>query len=189
MFIYRIDILTKQIQQLNSIYSNCLNISKDKIYYTSQDAFSNEYIENMRDSDFGVEGNVYQMNMDGSDNKMLSDKIVTNLIVFENNLYYISLDNRLMEKYDPESLKVEKICDTTYFNFNISNKKIYASNTRGIDILDLNGNQLKHYDIEPIPRDNFLNIIDNFVFYRRFGENKIYRLNLNTSTYDIFYGD
>ena len=186
-YIFKVDILTKKVQQLNSIESNYLNVTKDKIYYTSQDAFSEEYIENMHDSDLGVEGNIYQMNLDGSDNKMLSDKIVSELIASEDALYYISLDSVLIERFDPVSLENEKVSDATYFNFNISEDKIYASNADGIDILNINGEQLKHYDIEPSPRDTFLNIVDNCIYYRRFGEDGIYQLDMNTSIYDMFY--
>lgn len=187
-YIYKIDILTKQVQQLNYIYSNYLNITKDKIYYTSQEAFSDEYIENMLDSGFGIEGNLYQMSLDGSDNKMINGKIVANLILFEDFLYYISLDSGLIEKFDTTSLEVEKICNASYFNFNISSEKMYASNATGIDVINIDDGQLnEHYSIEPSPRDTFLNIIDQFVFFLRFGESKIYWLNLNTAECNVFY--
>ena len=65
-----------------------------------------------------------------------------------------------------------------YHNFN--KDQLICSNYSSIDILDLEGNLIKRFELEGI-RDTRINVVDNYIFFRKFGSNKTQMIDLTTS--------
>jgi|GEM_PF-3036497 len=65
-----------------------------------------------------------------------------------------------------------------YHNFN--KDQLICSNYSSIDILDLESNLIKRFELEGI-RDTRINVVDNYIFFRKFGSNKTQMIDLTTS--------
>jgi len=179
--VFCVDLYTKEIKSLNNLFSEDLNVSKDKIYYTSKDNMAADRIEELEREDlWGSFGEIYQMNLDGSVNEKIHSNSVFNLIYYEGFLYYIDRKSLTIGKIDITSKKDEIISENMYHNFNINKDQLICSNYSSIDILDLEGNLIKRLELDGI-RDTRINVVDNYIFFRKFGSNKIQMIDLTTS--------
>lgn len=188
--IYRINLKSKQVIALNENESHNLNIGNSKIYYTSQDNLSSDTIDEFEKIDIvGSFGEMYQMDLDGNNNRLLSDKIVFNMIYYENFLYYISYDDFHIKRINLDSFKTDNISPEPCLNFNIKDNIILCSNSYTISSLDLDGKIIESFGLDESPRDTMINLVDNYIFFRQFASNTIYMLDLSTSKTDIVVGD
>ncbi len=180
--IYGIDLYSKQRNRLNSINSSNINISNKKIYYTSSDRLSPEMIDDYNRFDmWGDIGEIYQMDLDGSNNGVLINKIVFNLIYYEDYLYYISAEEFKIERLNINTKEVQTISDNIYHNFNIKDNQIVCSNSTTIDILNIEGEIVNSFYQDDGFRDTNINLVDEYIFFHRFGTNEIKMIDLTTS--------
>ena len=185
-YIYSVDIASKEKRVLNAIDSADVNVAPSKIYYTSQDSVEADLLDEIERMDWGGKfGQIYHMNLDGSKNELLNESIVCNLIYNQGYLYYILFEDFTLGRIDLKTGEKEKLTDSAYENFNIEDEKLVCSNSETIDVLDLNGKIINSYKLEETPRDPRINLIDNYVFYRRFASNKISMLDLFTGKSEI----
>lgn len=179
--VFCVDLCTRDTMSLNNIFSEDINVSNNKIYYISKDNMAIDRIEELEREDlWGSFGEIYQMNLDGSDNVKIYSNSVFNLIYYEGFLYYIERNSLTIGKIDIISKESEIISENVYHNFNINKEQLICSNSSSIDILDLDGNLIRRFELEGI-RDTRFNVVDNYIFFRKFGSNKIQMIDLTTS--------
>ncbi|GLC81705.1 DUF5050 domain-containing protein [Lacrimispora brassicae] len=120
------------------------------------------------------------MNLDGSENKKMNDVLAFNLIFHDGFLYYIDRENLKLGKISTNSNEIEIINQDEYYNFNINNNQLVCSDLSSFVILDTNGKLINRIEIEGGLRDTSINLVDNYVFFRRFGGNEIKMIDLET---------
>lgn len=102
------------------------------------------------------------------------------LIYYDGFLYYIDRENLKLGKISISSNESELVNQDEYYNFNINNNQLVCSDSSSIVILDTNGKLIKRFEIEDGVRDTSINLVDNCVFFRKFGGNKIQMIDLET---------
>ncbi|MDR1820945.1 MAG: DUF5050 domain-containing protein, partial [Oscillospiraceae bacterium] len=186
--IFKLDLNTNNAVQLNDIQSADINVTESKIYYIKGIWLDLEDWKNHRMMGERENGPIYQMNLDGTENEVLFDEIVLNLVAEGDYLYYIIDDNGhyYLEQMDIQTGVRERLSDTEYANFNINGSRIYCCDAGRIDVLDLDGKLEKRYEIDGLTEDCYLQAAGDWIFFRQ-RDYWIYRINVKTNIIDVLY--
>jgi len=187
-YLYKMDAAMQIIGKFGPIPTDNMtaniNIHKDKIYYTSQIDFDESYA--WADTDTGIEGYIYEMNLDGTENRMICNRLATQLFAHGNYLYYISDNNFHIERLNLETMMYEEVSNEIYYDFNIKDGYIYCSNYNDIYKLDLSGNIITSYGVES-PRNTRISFANDSLFFRKFANWSIWEIDLATGRVSTFF--
>ncbi|MCL2882658.1 MAG: DUF5050 domain-containing protein [Coriobacteriia bacterium] len=181
--IYKMDITTKKLTKLSATSGEELNITDDKIYYTTTDGVDAKTLDDMSRGDGPTGAYIYQMNLDGTGNKKVSDTLVSNLIESNGDLYYRAYATGYLEKLDPATMKTEVLSKEQYEGFNMLDDTIYCYNSsNNIYALDLTGKLLKTYDVGFSTHFATIGVAGNSLYVYPFGQDlaPVYRLDTNS---------
>ncbi|MDR0812597.1 MAG: DUF5050 domain-containing protein [Oscillospiraceae bacterium] len=180
--LFRLDLNTDEVVQITDMSSSDINITADKIYYIRGVGIEHMMLDG---SDNGL---IYQCNLDGSESEVLLDGYAYNLVAEGDYLYYIHDEDYhyYLERMDIKTRECERLSDTEYTDFNIYKGKIYCSDDGRIDILDLDGNMEKRYEIEGLIWGGHLQAAGNWIFFRQL-DSWIYRIDTTTDIIDVLF--
>jgi len=183
--IFMIDIKNKEMNKLNNVASIDVNVIDDNIYYIAKSS-SNIEDDGVDIYQYYGAGQIHAMDIRGGNNRIISNEIVFNLIYNDNFLYFISIDNFKIGRIDLLTNQLEYITNDKYSNFNIDKNQIIACNFKStIDCLSTSGEILKSYQLDPFPRDPYININDGLAFYHNFGYEQVNMLDLNSGNTQV----
>ena len=117
--IYRYDLNTKENKKICSNICDKINLYNGYIYY----------INCTDDLDWYGSGNIHKVDINGEKDEMVIDILTNNIIVDNNNIYYILEEyNHKISRFNIESNNIEDIIEKAVSTFSINNDNIYFGN-------------------------------------------------------------
>jgi len=167
---YNLDTQKEEIVLNNGVYS--IYIDNNKVYYSLSENNSEIYMmnldgtnniklfsqDNLSISDIVVRNNIiyfisnevlYQVNIDGTNLKVLNNKTINKVSLTDNYIYYLSGFNYNLYRMDLNGENETLILEKTLLNYEIIDDKIYFNDTENTktQMCDNNGKNIKSISI------------------------------------------
>jgi len=149
------------------------------IYYLS-DKRLDRYDDDHFASEFGSpSGLIYRMALDGSDNRLLHNESVANLVVYGDYMYFIDPYNQNISKISvSDTSEITVLVEGVFFELNVYGNNMYYTNWSNIFKIDLDSKSKQTFDVVNA-RDARPHVIGRWIYFSPFGQDALYRLSLD----------